>query len=179
MTPDSTRRNYCLTCLAGFTLNNNGNCLKTINPNTPNCQSYNLITGFCIACFPNFVLTPNGQCILIQQANSGSSGSVTTTTTTISTTSGLSNSGSGSSSSGGIINISSNSPRDPNCAKYENNNCALCSNRYYVGSGGLCVPVNPLCKDFESNGGCKSCYPGYNLSGNQCIVSRQGDSFCK
>jgi hypothetical protein len=174
MTPDSTKKDYCLTCLVGFTLNN-GNCLQTINPNTPNCQSYNLLTGLCIACLPNYALTSNGQCIYTPPNNSGTSGSSTATiiTTTTSTTS------SGSTGSGGIVTISSNSPRDPNCAKYDKNICSLCSNRYYVGSGGLCVPVNPLCKDFEGNGGCKSCYPGYNLSGNQCIVSRQGDPFCK
>jgi hypothetical protein len=33
-----------------------------------------------------------------------------------------------------------------NCRQYSGNSCIRCSNRYYVGTDGRCVPVNPLCR---------------------------------
>lgn len=177
--PDRAKINLCLSCVNGYTLNK-GNCLQTITSNTPNCLSYNLLTGICSACINNYVLT-NGQCIFSQPNIPSTPLPPTTTTimTTTTTTTGSTNP-SGSNQQGGIFLISSNSTRDINCARYDRNVCAACSNRYYFGTGGLCVPVNPLCKDFLAiNGGCTTCYAGYSLSGNQCIISRQIDSFCK
>lgn len=58
--------------------------------------------------------------------------------------------------------------------------CASCSSRYYFGPNNLCVPVNPLCKDYLSNGSCSSCYSGYVVSGFTCIVNgKTADPFCK
>lgn len=41
------------------------------------------------------------------------------------------------------------------------------------------MPVNPLCKDYTNNGSCTTCYPGYTLNQNICIVAKVTDPFCK
>jgi hypothetical protein len=177
-TADPSHPGSCLTCLSGYTLNN-GACVQSQSPSTPYCQSYNLLTGQCIACLSGYNLsgvfcTP----VNLFNGNSGSSSSSSSSTTTSTTTT---NSGS-SSSSGGVVVISGGAVitnRDPNCAKYVNVTCAQCSNRYYFSSSSLCIPVNPLCNNYNSNGGCLSCYPGYALYGANCIVSKQQDPFCK
>lgn len=145
----------CNQCQAGYQLNNN-QCLQVVSPSTPNCQSYNVITGQCLACVNGYTLV-NNTC----------------------TPTGSGGSGSGSSSGGAIIIIPGGSNRDPNCAKYNGTTCAQCSNRYYYGPNGLCVPVNPLCNTYSFNGACLSCYPGYTLSVTICIVSKQNDPYCK
>lgn len=48
-----------------------------------------------------------------------------------------------------------------------------------MGNDKKCIPVNPLCKDYNNNGGCTSCYPGYTLGGVSCIVAKVQDPFCK
>ena len=57
--------------------------------------------------------------------------------------------------------------------------CNQCSDRYYIGTDSLCVPVNPLCQGHDMQGRCTSCYPGYSLNGGVCGVSTQLDPNCK
>lgn len=85
-------------------------------------------------------------------------------------------SSSSASSSGGAITIA---VRDPNCAKYNGTICSACSNRYYFGPSNSCVPVDPLCNAYSQNGACLTCYPGYSINGQRCIIARQQDPFCK
>jgi len=75
---------------------------------------------------------------------------------------------------------------DPNCARYvgNTNNCAACSNRFYLSSRtNRCTAVNNQCNTFDqSNGLCLSCYQGYTLSNGDCyILVTQGsfDPNCK
>lgn len=68
---------------------------------------------------------------------------------------------------------------DPNCLQYNNNMCQKCSQRFYVGTEGRCVPVNPLCQDSNERGQCTSCYRGYMLNNGQCIIAIQRDPNCK
>lgn len=176
--------NLCSTCNTGYT-NDNGVCKKAQTPSTPNCMSYNLITGICIQCNLGFELnrttaqcfipippqTPQGGSGNTGISGTGTSGSSTSTSTSTSTTS-VTISGGGGPAAG--------TQRDPNCLKYVNNVCTDCSNRYYFGNNNKCVPVNPLCKDYTSNGACTSCYPGYQVSGGTCILSGASkDPFCK
>ena len=54
-----------------------------------------------------------------------------------------------------------------------------CSNRYYH-NGDKCVPVNPLCRDFNNRtGACTTCYPSYQVSENKCILGPTQDPNCK
>lgn len=79
-------------------------------------------------------------------------------------------------SGGGAVNIPN---RDPNCVSYVNNVCSQCSNRYYLGTSGSCVPVNPLCQSYNSTGACTGCYPGYTLNSGVCGVAFTTDPNCK
>ncbi len=69
--------------------------------------------------------------------------------------------------------------RDPNCKDYSNGKCNVCSNRYYIGSDGKCVPVNAYCQDYNAVGACTSCYKGFSLNGGSCVPSTQDDPYCK
>lgn len=48
-----------------------------------------------------------------------------------------------------------------------------------MASDGKCIPVNPLCKDYNGQGLCLSCYPGYSLSAGVCGAARDSDPYCK
>lgn len=60
-----------------------------------------------------------------------------------------------------------------------NNICNVCSNKYYLGSTGTCIPVNPLCKTNDGTGACTSCFPGYSLSAGACGISGSTDPNCQ
>lgn len=49
--------------------------------------------------------------------------------------------------------------------------CYECYYSYFYNSqSSRCVPVNPLCQTWNYLGYCFSCFPGYLLSGTQCVV---------
>ena len=61
---------------------------------------------------------------------------------------------------------------DVYCIKVDGSVCTECAAGYYLPDSGVCKQLNPLCK--ESNmrtGACRSCYPGYTLAGDTCIVA--------
>lgn len=180
---DSRNPSLCVTCNTGFTLSN-GACMQTQAPSTPNCQSYNLLSGQCIACISGFTLS-GIVCVPVSTISSNTGGSSASSSSNggsssssggnggAITISGGGSAGSSSTSTGGIVN------RDPNCARYTGSTCSSCSNRYYFSSTGTCVPVNPLCNAYNSNGACLTCYPGYVINGANCIVARQQDPYCR
>lgn len=68
------------------------------------------------------------------------------------------------------------------CSVWANQICTQCSTGSYFNSAGICVTANSLCKTFNSmNGYCTSCFNGYTLSENTCVVSNLPsiDPFCK
>jgi len=151
--------------------------------NVPNCQSYNLQTGICVTCIPGFNLnaglcTPassssnSGGVIMINNNSSSSSSGMITPNTNANTNMNVNINNGGTST--GVSN------RDSNCIRYNGTTCIACSSRYYFNPNNVCVPVNPLCKDYISNGNCSTCFPGYAISNGNCIVSTKAtDPFCK
>ena len=69
--------------------------------------------------------------------------------------------------------------KDSNCLKSESGKCTQCSNRYYLSQDEICVPVNPLCENYNPNGACTSCYKGYTILGDLCIAAQQKDPYCR
>jgi proprotein convertase subtilisin/kexin type 5 len=62
-------------------------------------------------------------------------------------------------------------PSDPACAKWQGSTCLQCSRSAYF-KNGVCVESNTLCKTFDStNGACTSCYYGYTIQGDNCVVA--------
>lgn len=59
----------------------------------------------------------------------------------------------------------------PNCAEYVNGACTRCSFRFIRAADGVCEPVNPLCASWDSNGACLTCYSGYEICENGCIMT--------
>lgn len=59
----------------------------------------------------------------------------------------------------------------PNCAEYVNGQCVKCSFRFVRAFDGVCEPVNPLCATWDVNGACQTCYPGYEICENGCIMT--------
>ena len=49
-----------------------------------------------------------------------------------------------------------------------------CSKGFYFNRQRKCESIDPLCKGFDENiGGCTSCYPGFALVNNQCIIDQE------
>jgi hypothetical protein len=74
-------------------------------------------------------------------------------------------------------------PSDPYCQKFLTADvCSQCSDRYYIGSSGSCIEVNPLCHYYDqSTGACLTCFPGFALNAGECAVSTASvsDPNCK
>ena len=49
--------------------------------------------------------------------------------------------------------------------------CLACSDRWFMGPQGVCVPVSDLCATADQNGQCLSCYKGYDLVKGVCQLS--------
>lgn len=62
---------------------------------------------------------------------------------------------------------------NPGCrVRDSSNKCLECSFRFYIDNQGLCQPVNPQCRTFNSiSGACQSCYAGFTLVENTCLLS--------
>lgn len=57
------------------------------------------------------------------------------------------------------------------CAKWNGLICERCAARS-ISINGVCRAVNTLCNTWDTfNGFCTSCYNGYILNGNTCIVN--------
>jgi hypothetical protein len=71
--------------------------------------------------------------------------------------------------------VSSPRSNDVLCAKYDSKNvCTSCLYQTTVlNAFKICVPVNPLCLTFDTNGNCLSCYTGYQLNNKACVTSQQ------
>ena len=54
--------------------------------------------------------------------------------------------------------------------------CLSCSNRWFLGSGGVCEKVSDQCKTYNKRGQCTSCYEGYGLASGRC--EEEEESHC-
>lgn len=61
---------------------------------------------------------------------------------------------------------------DINCkVKSSSNVCKECYySFYYDANTKLCVSVSPLCKSWNAQGECLSCFKGYKVSEGKCIL---------
>ena len=184
----------CTGCINGYTLINgicyDLNCLNQVDDRCleckinfrvvapsilctyfdPNCASLTPIG--CSSCRAGFIRGMSGLCeVSNTNSNTGSNtnnaGPSTNTNTNTNTGTTI--------TTGGV----SDSDRDPNCKEYLNGKCSACSNRHFAGTDGKCVPVNPLCKDYNLVGNCTSCYPGFSLINGVCSAARDVDPYCK
>lgn len=51
--------------------------------------------------------------------------------------------------------------------------CLQCSERYVFNSQGLCTPLDPNCRTFNTNNSCLECYKGYKISGTTCVLDEK------
>ena len=59
---------------------------------------------------------------------------------------------------------------DKGCAKWDGNLCIECSRRWVFNDQSVCVPVSDDCRTWNERGACLTCYSGYMLNSNQCLV---------
>lgn len=74
--------------------------------------------------------------------------------------------------------FSQSAPTDRFCLLFNGSRCIQCSNRYYIANQ-VCVPVNPNCKDYSSDGNCTDCYLGYVVLGGNCVINSQVSTSCR
>lgn len=56
------------------------------------------------------------------------------------------------------------------CRLWNNGRCIECSQRA-VDVNGVCTEVNPLCNSFDHQGNCLTCFSGYLLQNNNCVLA--------
>jgi len=167
----------CLSCWPGNSLSN-GNCVvgdappanNTSNVTDPNCAVYvSGQSGPCAQCVYRTIKDANGKCVEVNpQCN------------TFNATSGACLSCFPGWNLVGNACVNPNAPSntsnvtDPNCAVYvsgQSGPCAQCVYRTIKDANGKCVEVNPQCNTFNAtSGACLSCFPGWNLVGNTCVL---------
>lgn len=160
---DSSNGN-CLTCYPGYTLSN-GQCSVSNNQNSnsnsnSNCAQYSS-DQICLKCSSGYYFNANGICTVINP---------------LCATYNVINGQCLTCYNGYSLNLGScvlttSSNLDSNCALFSNNICINCSKGFIFNSQGACSLINPLCKTYNQiSGACLTCYNGYSLSGNTCIV---------
>jgi hypothetical protein len=136
-----------------------------VNPQTLRCQkvsddcnTWNTL-GQCVTCYQGYRLSGTA-CIVNSQ--------VVVNTNTQSTTVNNQNTNINNNNGGAIILSSS----DNNCrTPLATGGCQVCyPSFYYNQEAGRCVTVNPLCKTWNNLGHCLSCYEGYYITSNTCII---------
>jgi hypothetical protein len=146
----------CLTCYSGWAVSGT-TCvaLTTINPY---CATFSGLT--CTNCNAGYYIGSNGICSVANaqcatyNMNNGNcltcySGWAVSGTTCVAL-----------------------STINPHCLTFTGLTCNACSAGYYIGTGGICTPVNPQCATYNmNNGNCLSCYAGYAISGTTCVVA--------
>ena len=70
--------------------------------------------------------------------------------------------------------------RDPNCKSFSQTGaCLECFPSFFVSQAtSTCMPQNSQCASNNGRGGCSSCYQGYDLINDACVLSR-GDPNCR
>lgn len=176
----------CSSCSSRYYVNPNGKC-GSVNPL---CKDYNPLSGACTVCYPGYGLSGNScvqglsqdpNCKTFQGSNCqdcvsgfyiGSDNKCKQASPLCKTFDPRSGACltcfNGYEVSSGTCIIAKS--QDPNCRKYENNYCVSCY-QGFVAINGKCMQQNPLCKSLDmNNGGCLSCWPGYTISDNTCVL---------
>lgn len=161
----------CYSCRNGYSQSGNPPICRPISPNNTtisNCIRYDS-NGACQLCLQGYILS-SGTCVGASNPglNCLAFSSVTGRCSTC-------REGYVLSSSYDCQPVS----KDINCILFSDNVCLNCSNRYYYSfRDQKCVPINPLCQNYNSQGQCTSCYTGYHLELGTCTIASI-DSNCQ
>jgi hypothetical protein len=153
----------CKSCYNGYTLQNNTCVKSTDQPSTNSlCAKWN--ASVCVQCSTGTYLSQAGICTLVSplcMTFDSASGNC------LSCYQGY------SLNAGSCVASNATGPSDPFCQKFLTADiCSQCSSRYYIGSSGLCVEVNPLCHEYDqTTGSCLTCFPGFALSQGNCSIA--------
>lgn len=169
------RSGNCLACYSGYLLNS-GKCVLNTNtrPSDLLCRRWNS-AGVCVECSPysfsrqNMCVAVDALCRTFDRVNGYC----------LSCYAGY------SLQSGRCVVI----PPDAGyqntnryCSVWDGSNCRQCANNTYFNSNGICTPVNPNCSSSSMLGQCLSCYTGYLLRSNNCVIDNTtinvGNALC-
>ena len=152
----------CLTCYSGYSICENG-CvmLESCAPNgtyDPNCRR--TVNGTCQECSFGFYFNQNGICTQISpfcKTNSNNG-------TCLSCYAGY------GLSYGNCVLLPNPSGNNPYCTTWQGTICVNCSASSWK-NGTTCVPFDAMCRTSNTyNGQCLSCYSGYTLVNNNCVI---------
>lgn len=164
----------CTACYSGYSLNGNNSCVKSDTPKLdPNCAKYDA-NNVCQQCSKGSFFNAKNICIVVDPS----------CFTFDQSTGNCLSCYQGFTLSFGTCEVSNaTAVSDPNCRKFLTNDvCSQCSDRYYIGSSGLCTEVNPLCHEYDqSTGLCTTCFPGFTLASGFCNLTTTtlSDPNCK
>lgn len=154
----------------GYSLQSNGGCAINATANVFQNCAFLLFGTFCLACNPGSYFNPDGNCEPIDP-NCVTFDYIFDVCTTCKT---------------GYVYyqsrnlcVKNNSPPDAGCTSWIGDVCFSCVNGWTLYDG-ICVIANPNCRsrslDFPFN--CVACYPGYTLSGINCLPTPVNNPLC-
>lgn len=201
---DSNCRNStaqgCIECYSGFYVSQTTRVCTRVNPL---CRTFNNATGACTSCYPGYgINTVNGNCeVSFKDPNckqfdsnnicvecgtrfyasaSGTCQSVSPLCREYNPSNGACTSCYPGYTVNGTTCVVGSVNNDVNCRTFQNDVCTACYNGFFLNANGLCAQVSPLCRTFNNaTGACTSCYPGYEISGDNCVEARSRDPNCK
>ena len=152
----------CSSCYTGYTLSN-GQCVRDAafgsNPSNPNCKDFS--NGRCNECPFRAYFDANGICQFVNgqcQTWDLQDGHCLTCYNGYN----LDN--------GACVQapLADPSVSDVGCKVWEGAVCLECSLRWVFNAQGVCIPVSDICRTWDNNGQCLTCYQGFNLQNGQC-----------
>ncbi len=156
----------CLTCYPGYSISGIA-CIVSARQSDPNCKSFSA-GGPCTSCYNGFYLSQTQ--LLCMPLSPLCKTSNLTNGFCLSCFPGYSVNAAGSC----VLSYS-----DPNCQKFDQTLkiCTQCASKFYLDSTSKCRQINPICKTANQNtGACTSCFQGYILSRDTCIIGGASNS---
>ncbi len=150
----------CLSCYPGYAVSGTI-CIVSNKQSDPNCKSYTA-GGSCASCYSGFYLN-QAQSLCVALSPLCKTHNLTNGFCTSCFPGYNLNSNTGNCGLASLDNCQKNDPVTKLCVQ--------CLSKFYLDSSSKCRQMNPLCKTAnQNNGACITCYQGYVLSGDVCII---------
>lgn len=187
----------CVECSARYYFNKKGICCEV----KPECRNFNVEVGICEACYQGYKIK-DGVCVLADVAGSDDKGckawkdgvctqcsarwyfgpnNVCYPVDDLCRTWAEATGACETCYKGYIVQggrcvrdpADLQPPTDPLCAAWKDGKCQSCATRAYFNNG-VCYQVSDNCHTWDNyDGKCLTCYKGYNLANNACVLAQQ------
>jgi hypothetical protein len=161
----NTAVGICEVCYTGYSVSSNGSCTLTLsNPSNVGCAQWK--NAVCTSCSAKYYFNHDNVCVAVSDScrewnSNGDCTSCYYGYAVVNATCVLES-----------APLTSNIHSNPLCAYWNSSVCISCANRAYFNAEGICTAVNDNCNTWDRlNGGCLTCFNGYDLNNGSCVFS--------